>query len=72
VVGKPLTTVLAPPSILEWSDTGVDENLADRILCFLKLQLLHVGLLMEKDPHWRERAFVLNNRWATRLLSKTN
>ena len=22
--------------------------------------------------HWRERAFLLNNRWATRLLSKTN
>jgi hypothetical protein len=29
---------------------GVDENLADRVLCFLKLQLLHVGLLIEKDP----------------------
>jgi len=52
VVGKPLTTVLVPPSMLEWSDTGVDENLADRVLCFvhLKLQLLHGGLLIEKDP----------------------
>jgi hypothetical protein len=39
-----------PPSILEWSNTGVDENLADRLLCFLELQLLHVGLLIEKDP----------------------
>jgi hypothetical protein len=27
VVGKPFTTVLVPPSFLEWSDTGVDENL---------------------------------------------
>jgi hypothetical protein len=50
VVGKPFTTVLVPPSILEWSDTRVDENLTDRILCFLKLQLLHVGLLIEIDP----------------------
>jgi hypothetical protein len=50
VVGKPFTTVLIPLSILEWSDTSVDENLADRVLCFLKLQLLHVGLLIEKDP----------------------
>ena len=50
VVGKPFTTVLVPPSILEWSNTGVDENLADRLLCFLKLQPLHVGLLIEKDP----------------------
>jgi len=50
VVGKPFTNVLIPLSILEWSDTGVDENLADRVLCFLKLQLLHVGLLIEKDP----------------------
>ena len=50
VVGKPFTTVLFPPSILEWSNTGVDENLADRLLCFLELQLLHVGLLIEKDP----------------------
>jgi hypothetical protein len=50
VVGKPLTTVLVPPSILEWSDTRVDENLTDRVLYFLKLQLLHVGLLIEIDP----------------------
>ena len=50
VVGKPFTTVLFPPSILEWSETSVDENLADRVLCFLKLQLLHVGFLIEKDP----------------------
>ena len=49
LVGKPFTTVLFPPSNLEWSHTGVDENLADRVLCFLKL-LLHVGLLIEKDP----------------------
>jgi heme/copper-type cytochrome/quinol oxidase subunit 2 len=27
VVGKPFTTVLFPPSILEWSNTGVDKNL---------------------------------------------
>jgi hypothetical protein len=33
VVGKPLTTVLVPPSILECSDTRVDENLTDRVLC---------------------------------------
>jgi hypothetical protein len=46
VVGKPLTTVLVPPCILEWSDTRVDENLTDRVLCFLKLQLLLVGLLI--------------------------
>jgi hypothetical protein len=50
VVGKPLTTVLVSASFLEWSDTRVDENLADRVLCFLKLQLLHVGLLIEKHP----------------------
>ena len=50
VVGKPLTTVLVPPSILEWSDTRVDENLTDRVLYFLKLQLLHVCLLIEIDP----------------------
>ena len=49
MVGKPFTTVLFPPSILEWRDTGVDENLADRVLCFLQLQLLHVGLLVEKN-----------------------
>ena len=35
VVGKSLTTVLLPPSILEWSDAGADENLADRVLCFV-------------------------------------
>jgi hypothetical protein len=35
---------------MEESNTGVDENLADRLLCFLELQLLHVGLLIEKDP----------------------
>ena len=45
VVGKPFTTKLFPPSILEWSNTDVDENLADRRLCFLELQLLRVGLL---------------------------
>ena len=50
MVGKPFTTVLVSASILEWSDTRVDENLTDRVLCFLKLQLLHVGLLIEKDP----------------------
>ena len=49
MVGKPFTTVLFPPSILEWRDTGVDENLADRVFGFLQLQLLHVGLLIEKD-----------------------
>jgi hypothetical protein len=37
---KPFTTVLVPPSILKWSDTCVDENLADRVLW---------GLLIEKD-----------------------
>jgi hypothetical protein len=42
VVSKPFTTVLFPPSILECSNTGVDKNLADRVLCFLKLQLLHI------------------------------
>ena len=47
VVGKPFTTVLVSASFLEWS---VDENLADRLLCFLELQPLHVGLLIEKDP----------------------
>ena len=50
VVGKPFTTVLFPPSNLEWSDTSVYENLGDSILCFLKLQLFHVGLLIQKDP----------------------
>ena len=57
MVGKPFTTVLFPPSILEWSDAGVDENLADRVLCFLKLQLLHVGLLIEKIPCSKEEEF---------------
>jgi hypothetical protein len=61
VVGKPLTTVLVPPSILEWSDTGVDENLTDRVLCFLKLQLLHVGLLIEKDP--LQQGWFWRNPW---------
>ena len=50
LVNCSVTTLLVPPSILEWSNTGVDENLADRLLCFLKLQPLLVGLLIEKDP----------------------
>ena len=65
MVDKPLTTVLVPPSILEWSDTGVDENLADRVLCFLELQLLHVtvhvGLLIEKDP--LQQGWFWRNPW---------
>jgi hypothetical protein len=61
VVGKPFTTVLVTASFLEWSDTGVDENLADRVLCFLKLQLLHVGLLVEKDP--LQQGWFWRNPW---------
>jgi hypothetical protein len=58
VVGKPFTTVLVSASFLEWS---VDENLADRLLCFLKLQLLHVGLLIEKDP--LQQGWFRRNPW---------
>ena len=43
LVGKPFTTVLVPPSILEWGDTRVDENLTDRVLCFLKLQRVWIS-----------------------------
>ena len=63
VVGKPFTTVLVPPSILEWSDTLVDENLTDRVLCFLKLQLLHVSLLIEIDPLQQGWFWRLRNPW---------
>ena len=66
MVDKPLTTLLVPPSILECSDTGVHENLADRVLCFLKLQLLHVGLLIEKDP--LQQGWFWRNPWGKRRM----
>ena len=66
VVGKPFTTVLVPPSILEWSDTCVEENLADHVLCFFKMQLLHVGLLIEKDP--LQQGWLGRNPWGNRRM----
>jgi hypothetical protein len=52
VVGKPLTTVLVPPSILEWSDARVDENLTDRVFPTPAPLPLPLPLSLSLDRLW--------------------
>ena len=44
-----MTGVSFPTIILVWGDAGVDQHLADSVLCFLQLQLLHLCLLIEVE-----------------------